>query len=86
VNDELRSSVRELILTEFLPGEAPENLEDDMPLRTSGILDSLAVLRLTTFLEERCGIRIEAHETGVENFDTVDDIVRFARAKQGRGG
>jgi acyl carrier protein len=85
MSDDLRAAVRDLILTEFLPGESPENLTDDMPLRTSGVIDSLAVLRLTAFLEERCRIRIEAHETGVEHFDSVDDIVRFAERKQGRG-
>jgi acyl carrier protein len=81
MNDDVRGEVRRLILDEFLPGEDPENLLDDTPLRTSGILDSMATIRLTTFLEGRYGIRIEAHETGVEHFDTVADIVHLVASK-----
>lgn len=83
MNDEIRSAVREFLLEDALAGEDPANLADDLPLRTSGIVDSMGVIRLTTFLEERFGIRIEAHETGVENTDSVDAIVAFVRSKQG---
>ena len=71
------------ILCFRLPGEDPANLADDMPLRTSGVLDSMSTLRLVQFVEERFGITIEAHEAGVENFDRVDDMVAFVRRKLG---
>ena len=41
----------------------------------------MGVIRLTGFLEARFSIRIEAHETGVENTDTVDAIVSFVKSK-----
>ena len=81
--DEIRQAVRKFLLEDALAGEDPSNLADDLPLRTSGIVDSMGVIRLTSFLEERFGIRIEAHETGVENTDTVDAIVAFAESKLG---
>lgn len=79
INEEIRSYV----LEEFLPGESPANLGDDTPLRTSGILSSVATLQLITFLEERYQIEVEAHETGVENFDTIADIAGFVARKRG---
>ena len=51
--NEIGQTIREFILNNYLPGESPENLHTDTLLRTSGILDSLATLRLISFLEER---------------------------------
>lgn len=81
-DDAIRAAVREFLLDDVLAGEDPANLTDDLPLRTSGILDSMGVIRLTTFLEDRFGIRVEAHETGVENTDTVQAIVAFVESKR----
>ena len=83
MSDEIRDAVRGFLLEDALAGEDPGNLTDDPPLRTSGIVDSMGGIRLTTFLEDRFGIRIEAHETGVENTDTVNAIVAFVASKRG---
>lgn len=83
MTDQIREAVRDHLLDDVLVGEDPANLADDMPLRTSGIIDSMGVIRLTSFLEERFGIRVEAHETGVENTDTVNAIVSFVESKLG---
>ena len=82
-DDDIRSAVRSFILEDALVGEDPANLGDDLPLRTSGIIDSMGVIRLTSFLEERFGISVDAHETGVENTDTVNAIVAFVASKIG---
>lgn len=74
--------IRAFILSEFLPGESAANLRDDTPLRTSGILDSLATLRVVSFVEEQFGIEVEAHEAGVENFDRIADISAFIDRKR----
>ena len=80
--DHLKEDLRQYILSEFLPGEKPSNLRDDTPLRTSGVLDSVATLRLVSFVEERYGIEVEAHEAGVENFDSIQSIVSFINSKK----
>jgi acyl carrier protein len=84
--DSIKEEIRQYILSEFLPGEKPSNLRDDTPLRTSGILDSVATLRLVSFVEDRYGIEVEAHEAGVENFDRIDSIASFIRDKGGAAG
>jgi acyl carrier protein len=35
------------------------------------------------FVEERYGIEVQAHETGVENFDRIDTIAAFVESKRG---
>lgn len=81
-SDNMKEEIRQYILSEFLPGETPANLRDDTPLRTSGVLDSVATLRLVTFVEEQFGITVEAHEASVENFDSIDNIAAFVQSKQ----
>lgn len=79
---QVADTIRDFILTKYLPGESPENLLNDMPLRTSGVLDSLATLALISFIEQEYGIEVEAHETDVDNFDRIDDIVAFVERKR----
>jgi len=80
--DTIKEELRQYILSEFLPGEKPSNLRDDTPLLTSGILDSVATLRLVTFVEAHYGIEVEAHEAGVEDFDTIESISSFIVSKK----
>jgi acyl carrier protein len=81
-NNNMREEIRQYILSEFLPGEKPQNLRDDTPLRTSGVLDSVATLRMVSFVEERYGIEVEAHEAGVDNFDSIAAIAAFVESKK----
>jgi acyl carrier protein len=81
-SDQIQRIIRDFICAQFLPGESPENLTDDIKLVSEGVLDSLASLKLVAFLEERFGIRIEAHEVDVEHLDTLSAITALVKAKQ----
>jgi acyl carrier protein len=80
--NQIADTIRDFVLTRYLPGESPDNLQNDMPLRTSGILDSLATLALIQFIEQEFNIEVEAHETDVDNFDRIDDMVAFIERKR----
>jgi len=82
VDEAIKNTVKEYILKEFLPGERPEELTDDTPLITGGILDSIATLKLVSFLEDRYEIELEAHEASVEHMDTVAQIVGLIESKK----
>ena len=80
--EDIKSAVKKFILNEYLPGEDPAALTDTTPLVTTGILDSIAVLKVVTFLENEFGIVIQPHEAVVENLNTLSDIERFVISKQ----
>jgi acyl carrier protein len=82
---DISSTLHNFILTRYLPGESPANLRNDTPLRSSGILDSLATLSLISFIEEQYGIEVEAHETDIDNFDRIQDMVEFIERKRANG-
>jgi acyl carrier protein len=79
--DDIQRTVKDYILTTFLPGEDPAALTSSTPLMTSGILDSLATLELVSFLEERFGIELQAHETDASRLGTLDDIGNLVSSK-----
>ena len=79
--DAVKQTVKGFILSEFLPGEDPEELTDATPLITGGVLDSIATLKLVLFIEERYRITLEAHEVDPEHLDTIADIAKLILAK-----
>jgi len=81
--DPIQSAVQSYILQEFLPGASPSELAVDTPLISSGVLDSLATVRLVAFLEDQYHITIEPHEANVDFLDSVGQIAELVRAKQG---
>ena len=78
----MKEELRQYILKNFLPGEKPSNLHDDTPLRTSGIVDSMGMLQMVSFVEERFGVEVDAYEASVENFDRIEDIAAFIKGKR----
>jgi acyl carrier protein len=76
------NTIKNYILSEFLPGENPDNLTPTTPLMSAGILDSLATLKLISFLEQEFNIRVEPNEAGEENFDTLQAIGKLVESKK----
>jgi acyl carrier protein len=82
---EIERAVKSFVLEAFLPGEDPDELQRETELVSSGVLDSVATLRLVTFLEERFGIQIEPHEADEEHLNTLASIAELVVAKKLRG-
>lgn len=63
---------------------------DDASFLENGILDSMNVMELVPFVEEKWEIKIEDVELIPENFDSVSGLATFVRSKQllsvGAGG
>jgi acyl carrier protein len=75
-------AIKNYILDEFLPGEEPSLLTPTTPLVSSGILDSLATLKLVSFLEQTFAIRLKPHETDEEHLDTLEAICGLVESKR----
>ena len=76
------NTIKSFILKEFLPGEDPGNLTPTTPLMSSGILDSLATLKLITFLEQEFNVQIQAHEADEDHFNTLEAICELVESKK----
>src|SRR3954470_19792506 len=80
--EDIKQTIKHYILQEFLPGEDPANLTDSLQLIRSGILDSLARLKLVGYLEEHFGIQIAAHEASEANLNTIDSMAKLVHSKK----
>jgi len=59
---------------------------NDESLLARGVLDSLGLMNLIAFIEEKTGLRISDDEVMLENFETIDAIVAtIDRVRGGRG-
>jgi acyl carrier protein len=79
--DRVACVIKQFVLEEFLEGECPDSLKESTDLVGTGILDSLATLRLIAFIEERFGITIAAHEADIRTFGSVASISGLIRSK-----
>lgn len=77
----IAATTKQYILDEFLPGENPANLTMSTPLVSGGILDSLATLRLVSFLEQTYKVRFEPHEVSADRINTIADIAKLVETK-----
>lgn len=75
-------AVKSFILKEFLEGEDPSKLTATTPLMTTGILDSIATLKLIMFLEEEFGVQVDAHEADEEHLNTLEAICVLVDSKR----
>ena len=71
----IRGTLRTFILASFLPGEEPETLEDSTLLVSSGVITSLALLELVTFIEDRFSVCLEGDDLGIARMDSIDSMV-----------
>lgn len=61
----------------------PDTLERDQPILTSGLLDSLSVIKIFMLAEVEFGITLSALDFSQEAFDTVAGISELIQDKIG---
>ncbi len=79
--EDVKATIKNYILEEFLPGEDPDELTDAVELMTMGILDSISVMQLVSFMEEKFDCSFDAHELSVDHMNTLEDITKLVCSK-----
>jgi acyl carrier protein len=78
----METIINDYISREFVRDPALLPLANDTSLLDSGILDSLNLLRLVVFIEDRFGITMGDTDLLPENFGSVNTICAFLRAHE----
>ena len=76
----VRQAMQDYIVDNILFGEG-ERLQTDVPLYQNGIVDSLGVLEIITFMEQKFGIEIADDEVIPANFETLRKMCEFVERK-----
>jgi acyl carrier protein len=78
---DIEQEVRSFLVKQFLDGR-DEKLRDDGSL-LGDVIDSVGVLELVTYLQERFAINVEDEEVVPGNLDSVHNLVAYVARKLG---
>lgn len=70
-------SIKEFVVEEFLPDVSPTELETDQDLLADGVIDSLGLLKLIAWIEDRFDIHVDDSALDPDNFRTIAAIDAF---------
>jgi acyl carrier protein len=79
----MEAVINDYISREFVQDASMLPLGNTTSLLETGILDSLGLLRLVVFIQERFGIMVDDVDLVPENFDSVDAICDYLRSRDG---
>jgi acyl carrier protein len=83
--DEIGEQIKRFILSEIASDLHITHIDDDEPLIESGIVDSLGVLKILSFLDEALGLDLGSDEVKLENFRSVETIRAMVERQKNRG-
>jgi len=74
--------VRDYIVQNILFSSNGYPYQDDTSFLENGIIDSMNVLELVMFVEQKFGVKVEDAEIVPDNFDSINKLSAFIRRKQ----
>jgi acyl carrier protein len=78
---EVEAELKEFILEEFLPDEDAEDLTNDIELISTGILDSVSVIKVIAYIEGEYSIVIEPAEANAANMNSIEAMAKLIQTK-----
>lgn len=81
----VKDEIREFVL-ESARSKGINEVADDQSLMVSGIIDSLGIFRMVSFLEDSFRVRISDDEIVPENFQSINEIDNFVSSKLAKKG
>lgn len=76
----VKERISQFIRSDILTDQRVTNLEG-ADLITTGIIDSLGIMKLIAFLEQTFSVRLEDEEIVAENFETIETITSLVEKK-----
>jgi len=78
---ELRDQIHNFIVENFLFGDEAPLTSDEQSLLDTGIIDSVGVMELVSYLESDHGLQIQDEDLVPENLDSIANLESFIRRK-----
>lgn len=78
---DLKQMLTSLIREEFMENDTDTVLDGDLQLVQEGVIDSLGIFRLIGLLEQKLGLKVEAEDLVIENFETINSLKAFVGGK-----
>jgi acyl carrier protein len=77
--EDLKNLIIDYVKREYLEEDSEEEVNENTPLISSGIVDSFSMVSLKTFLEKKFNVKIPDDKATPEAFDTVNNMVNLLK-------
>ena len=78
----LKDQIRDFIMENLAHAKGITSFTDDEPLRESGVIDSLGIFRLVSFLEEDLRVKVSDEEINADSLGSVNSIEQLVLRKK----
>lgn len=78
---QIEREVRQFIVDNYFFGQDECEFSDDDSFLDKGVLDSLGILSLVSFIQQEYGIEIDDQELVPDNWDSVRRVAQFVHKK-----
>ncbi|MGB3340094.1 MAG: acyl carrier protein [bacterium] len=79
MSEEIKKRIIDYVKKEYLEDDSEEEISENTPLISSGIVDSFSMVSLKTFLEKKFDIKIPDEKATTEAFDSVNNIMALLK-------
>ena len=80
---QIEATLREHVRERYAGGASGDALATEHDLLETGVVDSMGVIELTSFVEQEFGISVEPEEIVPDNFRSLGAMTRYVAAKKG---
>jgi len=74
--------VKDFIIKDILTDAAKTNLGNEDSLLEAGIIDSLGIVKILTFLSDKFDVNVDDQDVIPENFETINAISSYIDKKK----
>ncbi len=75
MSEETKKLIIDYVKKEYLEEEDEQEINENTPLISSGIVDSFSMVSLKMFLEKKFSVKIPDEKATTEAFDSVNNIM-----------
>ncbi len=74
--------LKEYIAEEFMFDRPASDLDGDLQLVQEGIIDSLGIFMMISFIDEKFGVKVQPDDVVLDNFQTIETIKELISSRQ----
>jgi acyl carrier protein len=78
----LKDQIREFVMENLAHAKGITSFGDDENLMESGVVDSLGIFRIVSFLEEEMHVRVSDEEINADTLQSVNSIEKLVLSKK----
>ena len=79
MTEDLKQIIIAYVKKEYLDEDSDQEINENTPLISSGIVDSFSMVSLKTFLEKKFQIKIPDEKATTVAFDSVNNIIKLLK-------